>query len=119
MKNLEGRGKKEDVTNNASEKLEGLHLPMSLQKVRVHMTLKNATINSAHAHIDALSMKQWVSCHLDHPDNQNFVNQTASMREFLSYSARGLTHWTAIFFICTQLPLQKFEQTSQRWARCN
>ena len=74
MRNLEGKSRKEDVTRNAFKKLEGLHLPSLLQKVCAHMNLKDATIHSTQAHIDALITEQWVTFHLDHPDNKDFIN---------------------------------------------
>ena len=74
MKNLESKSKKEDVTRNAPKKLEGLHLPSLLQKVCAHMNLKESTIHSTQTYIDALITQQWVTFHLDHPDNKDFVN---------------------------------------------
>ena len=57
-RNLQGKSRKEDVTRNAFNKLGKLHLPSVLQKVCVHMNLKDATIRSTQAHIDALIMEQ-------------------------------------------------------------
>ena len=54
MKNMETRSTKEDVTRSAFKKLEGLHLPSLLQKACALMNLKDATIHSTQAHIDAL-----------------------------------------------------------------
>ena len=44
--------------------------------------------------------EQWVTFHLDHPDNKDYVNQNAGMRQFCSFSARGLAH-NDLFHICT------------------
>ena len=46
MRNLESRSKKEDVTRNAFNKLEGLHLPSVLQNVCAHMNLKDSTLHT-------------------------------------------------------------------------
>ena len=54
MKNLESKSKTEDVTKNAFKKLEGLHLPRLLQKVRAQMNLKEWTIESTQIYIDCL-----------------------------------------------------------------
>ena len=64
------------------------------------MNLRDATIRSGRCQIDALITEQWVNFHLDHPDNRHFVNQTAGMRQFRSFNARGLAHSPAIFHIC-------------------
>ena len=118
MKNLESKSKKEDPTRNAFKKLEGLHLPSLLQKVCAHMNLKHSTLRSTQNYIDALMKKQWVIFHLDHPDNKQYVNQTAGMRQCCSFSARGLAHSTT-FFTSVQLRMRRSEQKSQHWARCN
>ena len=52
--NLEGKSRKKDVIRNVFKKPEGLHLPSLLQKVFAHMNLKDATIHSIQAHIDAM-----------------------------------------------------------------
>ena len=118
MKNLENKSKKEDVTRNAFKKLEGLHLPSLLQKVCAHMNLKDSTLRTTQNYIDALITEQWVIFHLDHPDNKQYVNRTAGMRQFRSFSARGLAHSTT-FFTSVQLPMRRSEPKSQRWARRN
>ena len=81
MRNLKGKSRKEDVTRNAFQMLEGLHLPRVLQKVCADMNLKDATIRSTKSQIDALLTEQWVSFHLDNPDDKVCVNFTASVRE--------------------------------------
>ena len=118
MRNLEDKCKKVDVTRNAFKKLEGLHPPSLLQKVYAHMNLKDATIRSTQSQIDALITKQWVTFHLDRPDNKDFGNRNAGMRPFRSFSAPGVAH-SSPFFKSTQLPLRRSEQKSQHWARCN
>ena len=118
MKNLESKSKKEDVTRNAFKKLEGLHLPRLLQKVCAHTNLKDSTLRTTQNYIDALITEQWLTFHLDHPDNKDYVNQTTCMRQFRSYGARGLAHSTT-FFTFAQLPMRRSEQKSQRWAGRN
>ena len=87
IKNPEGKSRKEDVTSNAFRKLEGLHLPTLLQKVCVNKKVEDATIRSTQSKIDVLITEQWVTHHLDHPDDKDFVNQTAGMRRFRSFIA--------------------------------
>ena len=118
MKNLESTRKKDHITRNAFKKLEGLHLPGFLQKVCMHMNLKQSTIRSTQTYIHAFVTEQWVTFHLDHQDNKDFVNQTAGMRRFRSFTARGLTHSTS-FLTSAQLRMRRSEQKSQLWARRN
>ena len=119
MKNLESRSRRPDVTRNAFKKLKGLNLPSLLQKGCRHMNLKDATIHSTQAHIDTTITEQWVSFHLDHPEDKDFVTRTTGMWYFCSYTAQGLAHRTAIFVTSAQLSTQKFDKKLQRWARCN
>ena len=118
MKNLKSKSNKEDVTRNAFKRLAGLHLPSSLQKVCAHMNLKESTLRSTGNYIDALITERWVTFHLDHPDNEDFVNQTAGICRFRSFSARGLSHSTT-FFTSAQLPMRRSEQRLHLWARRN
>ena len=118
MKNLEAKSRKEEVTRNASRKLEGLHLPSLLQKVCAHMNPKDSTLRGTQNYIAAQITEQWVIFHLDHPDNKQYVNQTAGLRQCRSFSARGLAHST-IFFTSVQLPMPRSEQKSQHLARRN
>ena len=118
MQNLESKSRKEEVTRNAFKKLEGLHLQSLLRKVCAHMNLKDSTLRSIQNYIDALITKQLVIFHLDSPDNKQYVNQTAGMRQCRSFSARGLAHSTT-FFTSVQLRMRRSEQKSQHWARRN
>ena len=90
MKNFESRSKKVEVTRNAFKKVEGLHLQSFLQKVCAHMHLKESTLRSTQTYIDALVTEH-------HADNKDSVNQTAGMRRFCSFRARGLAHSTTVF----------------------
>ena len=92
MKNLESRSRKEEVTRNAFNKLEGLHLPSLLQNVCAHVNLKDSTLRTTQNDIDAQITDQWVMFHLDHPDNKQYVNQTAGMCQCRGFSARALAH---------------------------
>ena len=116
MKNLETKSRKEEVTRNAFKKLEGLHLPSLLQKVCAHMHLKESTSRTTQNYIDAQITDQCVMFHLDHPDNKQYVNQTAGTRQCRGFSARGLGHSTTAF-ASVQLPMRRSEQKSQHWAR--
>ena len=82
------------------------------------MTLEDSTLGSTGKYIGALITDQCVTFHLDHPDNKDFVNQTAGMRQLCSFSAQGLTHSTT-FFTPAQPRMQRSEQKSQLWARRN
>ena len=97
MKNLESRSKKEDVARNAFKKLEGQHLQSLLQSVCAHHTLKDATTHNTQPQIDALTTEQSVTLHVDHCHNKDFAKQTAGMRRFCRFSARGLANASAIF----------------------
>ena len=112
MKNLETKSRKEEVKSNAFKKLEGLHLPSLLQKVCAHMNLKDSTLRTTENYIDAQITDQWVMFHLDHPDNKQYVNQTAGMHQCRGFSARGLAHSTNAF-ASVQLPMRRSEQKSQ------
>ena len=82
------------------------------------MNLKESTTRSSPTYIDALITEQWVTFHLDHPDNKDFDDETAGLCRFCSFSARGLTHSTG-FFTCAQLPMRRSEQKWQHCARRN
>ena len=118
MDNLKRKSREEDVTRNAFKKLKGLHLPSLLQNVCVHMNLKDSILRTTQNYIDALITEQSLIFHLDHPDNKHYVNQSAGVRHFLSFSARGLPHSTTLF-TSAQLPMRRSEQKSQLWARRN
>ena len=112
------KSKKEDVTRNAFKKLEELYLPSLLQKVCAHMNLKDSTLGTTQNYTDARITEQWVTFHLDHPDNKDYVNQTAGMCQFCTFSARGFAD-SNTSFTSAQLPMRRSEQKSQRRARRN
>ena len=118
MNNLKIKSRKDEVTRNAFKKREGLHLRSLLRKVCAHMNLKDSTLRTTQNYIDAQITDQWVIFHLDHPDNKQYVNHTAGMRQCCSFSARGLAHSTTVF-TSVQLPMRRSEQKSQHWARRN
>ena len=80
------------------------------------MNLRELTIPSTQTYINALITEQWVTFDLDHPDNEEFVNKTAGMCRFRSFSARGLAHSTT-FFTSSRLPMRRSEQKLHLWAR--
>ena len=82
------------------------------------MNLKDSTLRTTQTYIDSLITEQWVIFHLDHPENKDFVNQAAGMRDFHSFSAPGLVHSTTLF-TSAQLLMRRSEQKSQLWARRN
>ena len=70
------------------------------------MNLKDSTLRTTKNYIDALITEQWVTFHVDDADNKDFVNQTAGMRQFCSFSAQGLAHSTT-FFTSAQLLMRR------------
>ena len=118
MRNLGDRSRREDVTRNAFKKLEGLHPPNLLQKVCAHMNLKNATIRSTQADIDALIMEQWVTFHVDDPDN-TFRQLDGMYAAVLQLQCARLRALTCDLVRSTQLPMQRFGQKLQHLARRN
>ena len=82
------------------------------------MNLKDSTLRTTQNYIDAPITEQWVMFHLDHPDNKQYVNQTAGMRQCPSFSARGLAHSTTAF-PSVQLPMRRSEQKWQHPAQRN
>ena len=65
------------------------------------MNLKGWTIRSSQSQIDALITEQWVTFHLDHPDNKVFVNPTAGMRGFAASVREGSCTHPQFFHIYT------------------
>ena len=82
------------------------------------MNLKDSTLRTTQNYIDAQITDQWVTSHLDHPDNKQYVNQTAGMRQCCSFSARGLAHSTTVF-TSVQLSMRRSEQKLQHLAHRN
>ena len=82
------------------------------------MNLKDSTLRSTQNYNDALIGEPWVIFDLGLPDNKQYVNQTAGMRQCRSFSARGLARSTT-FFTTVQLPMRRCEQKLQHWARRN
>ena len=65
--------KGEKVTKNALKKLDGILLPGFYKKVAEVMQEEKATLKSLPNSIDDIILDQWVSMHLDHPHNSQYV----------------------------------------------
>ena len=65
--------KGEKVTKNALKKLDGILLPQFYKKVAEVMQEEKATLKSLPNRIDDIILDQWVSMHLDHPHNSQYV----------------------------------------------
>ena len=65
--------KGEKVTKNALKKLDGILLPEFYKKVAEVMQEEKTTLKSLPNSIDDIILDQWVSMHLDHPHNGQYV----------------------------------------------
>ena len=65
--------KGEKVTKNALKKLDGILLPEFYKKVAEVMQEEKTTLKSLSNFIDDIILDQWVSMHLDHPHNGQYV----------------------------------------------
>ena len=65
--------KGEKVTKNALKKLDGILLPDFYKKVAEAMQEEKATRKSLQNRFDNIILDQWVSMHLDHPHNGQYV----------------------------------------------
>ena len=65
--------KGEKVTKNALKKLDGILLPEFLYKVAEVMQEEKTTLKSLQNSFDDIILEQWVSMHLDHPHNSQYV----------------------------------------------
>ena len=65
--------KGEKVTKNALKKLEQVLLPEFYKKVAEVMQEEKTTLKSLRNSIDNIILDQWVSMHLDHPHNRQYV----------------------------------------------
>ena len=63
----------EKVTKNALKKLDGILLPEFYRKVAELMQEEKATLKSLQNSFDDIILDQWVSMHLDHPHNSQYV----------------------------------------------
>ena len=61
------------VSKNALKKLEGIILPEFYKKVAAEMQEEKTTLQSLQKSIDTIIIEQWVSMHLDHPHNIQYV----------------------------------------------
>ena len=65
------KGKK--VKKNALKKLDGILLPEFYNKVAEVMQEEKTTLKSLQNSFDDIILEQWVSMHLDHPHNGQYV----------------------------------------------
>ena len=61
--------KGERVSKNAVNKLEGIIFPELYKKVAAEMQDERTTLQSLQKWIDTIIIEQWVTMHLDHPQN--------------------------------------------------
>ena len=64
---------KEKVTRNALKKLDGILLPEFYKKVAEEMQEEKKTLKSLQNLFDGIILEQWLSMHLDHPHNGQYV----------------------------------------------
>ena len=65
--------KGEKVTKNALKKLDGILLPEFYNKVAEVMQEGKITLKYLQNSFDDIILEQWVSMHLDHPHNGQYV----------------------------------------------
>ena len=63
----------EQVTKNALRKLDGILVPELYKKVAEVMQEEKTTLKSLPNSIEDIILDQWVSMHLDHPHNGQYV----------------------------------------------
>ena len=71
LQKLHDKGEK--VTKNALKKLDGILLPGFYKKVAEVMQEEETTLKCLPNLIDDIILDQWVSMHLDHPHNGQYV----------------------------------------------
>ena len=91
LQKFHDKGKK--VTKNAPKKLDGILLPEFHEKVAEVMQEEKTTLKSLPNSIDDIILDQWVSMHLDHPHNGQYVD----LRKVCTIDATWvpLLHWCA------------------------
>ena len=65
--------KGEKVTKNALKKLDRILLPEFYEKIAEFMQEEKTTLKSLQNSFDDIVLDQWVSMHLDHPHNDQYV----------------------------------------------
>ena len=71
LQKLHDKGEK--VLKNALKELEGIILPEFYKKVAAEMQEGKTTLKSLQKSFDNIILEQWVSTHLDHPGNGQYV----------------------------------------------
>ena len=65
--------KGEKFSKNARKKLEGVILPKFYKKVGEEMQEEKTILRSFQESFDTIIPEQWVSMHLDHPGNDQYI----------------------------------------------
>ena len=92
--------KGEKVTKNALKKLDGILLPEFYKKVAEVMQEEKTTLKSLPNSIDHIILDQWVSMHLDHPHNGQYVRPEKGVYHRRDVgSASGLVRRTFSIFV--------------------
>ena len=84
--------KGEKVTKNALKKLDGILMPEFYKRVAAGMQEEKTTLISLQKSFDDIILEQWVSMHLDHPHNGQYVRPE-----------KGLYHRRGVGSVCTWL----------------
>ena len=71
LQKLHDKGEK--VTKNALRELDGILLSEFYKKVAEEMQEEKTTLKSLQNSFDDIILEQWVSMHLDHPHNGQYV----------------------------------------------
>ena len=71
LQNFHDKGEK--VTKNALKKLDGILMPEFYKKVAAEMQEEKTTFKSLQKLFDDIILEQWVSMHLDHLHNGQYV----------------------------------------------
>ena len=70
---VKGLQKFPDKGENALNKLDGIRMPEFYKKVAEEMQEEKKTLKSLQNSFDDIILEQWVSMHLDHPHNGQYV----------------------------------------------
>ena len=83
--------KGENVTKNALKKLDGILMLEFYKKVAAEMQEEKTTLKSLQKSFDDIILEQWVSMHLDHPHNGQYVRPEKGV-----YQRRGVGFVSAL-----------------------
>ena len=65
--------KGDKISKNALKELEAVILPEFYKKVAAEMQEEKTTLKSLQKSFDAIIIEQWVSMHVDHPGNGQYL----------------------------------------------